>query len=221
MVRIIMALLSSMLDSIADQTGPSIIVAFEELSFLVQESNTALLVCLTTATVTRPFHVEVHPMEGTATGTYVCMYTHCMTLIAFRHQLMRTLMDILYQLDSKLGAQLGVHIYLYYDDEAVEGGEYFTISLFTPYENVEIPLNIADVTIFPDNDGKILTLYIIGVENRAFTHFLCVTLPAGTTVQFALPVYSVLEGETITVCIVAEEDIESLVYVNIVAYPAR
>ena len=107
-----------------------------------------------------------------------------------------------------------------FDDEAVEGGEYFTISLFTPYENVEIPLNIADVTIFPDNDGKLLTLYIIGVENRAFTHFLCVTLPAGTTVQFALPVYSVLEGETITVCIVAEEDIERLVYVNIVAYPA-
>ena len=64
-----------MLDSTADQIGPSIIVAFEELSFLVQESNTALLVCLTTATVTRPFHVEVHPMEGTATGTYVCIHT--------------------------------------------------------------------------------------------------------------------------------------------------
>ena len=64
-----------MLDSTADQIGPSIIVAFEELSFLVQESNTALLVFLTTATVTRPFHVEVHPMEGTATGTYVLVIT--------------------------------------------------------------------------------------------------------------------------------------------------
>ena len=44
------------------------------------------------------------------------------------------------------------------DDHAVEDVEYFTVVVLTYYENVKIPLNMANVAIFPDSDRKLCTI---------------------------------------------------------------
>ena len=43
---------------------------------------------------------------------------------------------------------------------------------------------------------------------------------SGVMLQFQHPVYSMLESETIIVCIVANEDIQRPMYVNIAPFPS-
>ena len=45
-------------------------IMFEELSYFVEESKTTLLVCLIASTVNGAFHVNVYPVEGTASGMH-------------------------------------------------------------------------------------------------------------------------------------------------------
>ena len=58
-----------------------------------------------------------------------------------------------------------------HDDHAVEDAEYFTVRLLTYYENVELPLKKATITILPDNDRKFYKEEII-VNERPMHVFI-------------------------------------------------
>ena len=56
----------------------------------------------------------------------------------------------------KLGSSMGCTHIPIFDDEAVEDVEYFTIWLFSPFENVKFSMKSANITITPDYDSMCL-----------------------------------------------------------------
>ena len=58
-------------------TDPTVTVEFEESSYFIEESDTTLLVCLRATAAESAFHVQIHPMQGTASGMWMIInYLH-------------------------------------------------------------------------------------------------------------------------------------------------
>ena len=76
-------------------------VMFEEIYYSIEESDTTLLVCLNASTTKSPFHVELHPINGTASGKYTFI-NYMLFRMFFNYQLMKTLMHMLFQLGLSL-----------------------------------------------------------------------------------------------------------------------
>ena len=50
---------------------PNVNVWFEVLSYTVEESSTALSVCVVASSFQSPFHVQIHLLPGTASGIQI------------------------------------------------------------------------------------------------------------------------------------------------------
>jgi hypothetical protein len=146
----------------AYEVEPSVSVWFEELSYTTEESNTAVSVCVVASTTQRSFHVQIHPIPGTASGIYIPKY-----IFSSVHMIFIPLAadeDFSSQITS-IGFGLGkdskqcTHIIIL-QDYAVEDIEHFTALLKTPYENVNLLTAAANITIYPDDDRKICTFFI-------------------------------------------------------------
>ena len=94
----------------------------------------------------------------------------------------------------------------------MESVEYFTATLQTPYENVQLLTAAANITIYPDHDRKL----IIIISTCTNSNLSYSVIFAGTTLQFEYPSYSMLEGEMTSICIVSEADIQRPVAVNVI-----